>query len=121
MRDSLGNILKLPGEKSPEELLYEYLLSLGPDHDFWSGGAQRVGFTWDYFNEHGPKSADYNQEKDREKCKKWFIDHRQFFESTKLMDFWKRDNAILVQQFREEFRIAHNHIAKRTMAMPIEE
>lgn len=121
MRDSLGNILKLPGEKSPEELLYEYLLSLGPDHDFWSGGAQRVGFTWDYFNEHGPKSADYNQEKDREKCKKWFIDHRQFFENTKLMDFWKRDNAILVQQFREEFRIAHNHIAKRTMAMPIEE
>ena len=121
MRDSLGNILKLPGEKSPEELLYEYLLSLGPDHDFWSGGAQRVGFTWDYFNEHGPKSDDYKQEKDREKYKKWFIDHRQFFESTKLMDFWKIDNPTLVQKFREEFRVAHNHIAKRTMSVPIEE
>lgn len=121
MRDNLGNILKLPGEKSPEEMLYEYLLSLGSDHNFWSGGAQRVGFTWDYFNEHGPKSDDYKQEKDREKYKKWFIDHRQFFESTKLMDFWKKDNPHLVQQFREDFRIAHNHIAKRTMAMPIEE
>lgn len=120
MRDSLGNILKLPGEMSPEELLYEYLLSLGPDHDFWSSGAQRVGFTWDYFNEHGPKSDDYKQEKDREKNKKWFIDHRQFFESTKLMDFWKRDNLALVQKFREEFRVAHNHIAKRTMSIPIE-
>ena len=121
MRDNLGNILKLPGEKSPEEMLYEYLLSLGSDHNFWSGGAQRVGFTWDYFNEHGPKSDDYKQEKDREKYKKWFIDHRQFFESTKLMEFWKKDNPHLVQQFREDFRIAHNHIAKRTMAMPIEE
>ena len=120
MRDSLGNILKLPGEKSPEEMLYEYLLSLGSDHDFWSGGAQRVGFTWDYFNEHGPKSDDYKQEKDREKYKKWFVDHRQFFESTKLMDFWKKDNPQIVQQFRDDFRIAHNHIAKRTMAMPIE-
>ena len=121
MRDSLGNIVKLPCEKSPEEVLYEYLLALGPDHAFWSSGAQRVGFTWDYFNEHGPKSDDYKQEKDREKYKKWFIDHRQFFESTRLMDFWKKDNPQLVNQFREDFRIAHNHIAKRTMAMPIEE
>lgn len=121
MRDSLGNILKLPGETSPEEILYEYLLSLGADHDFWSGGAQRVGFTWDYFNEHGPKSDDYKQEKDREKYKKWFIDHRQFFESTKLMDCWMKDNPELVKKFRDDFRIAHNHIAKRTMAMPIEE
>lgn len=119
MRDNLGNILRLPGEKPPEEVLYEYLLSLGADHDFWSNGA-RVCFTWDYFNEHGPKSDDYKQEKDREKYKKWFIDHRQFFETTKLMDFWKRDNSELVQKFRNEFRIAHNRIAKRTMAMPIE-
>lgn len=121
IRNNLGNIIKLPGEKSPEEVLYEYLLSLGPDHDFWTSGAKRVCFTWDYFNEHGPKSDDYKQAKDREKYKKWFNDHRQFFDSTKLMDFWKRDNEKLVQKFREEFRMTHNYIAKRTMAMPIEE
>lgn len=120
MRDSLGNLLKLPGEKSPEEMLYEYLISLGPDHEFWSGGAQRVGFTWDYFNEHGPKSNDYKQAKEREKCKQWFIDHRQLFESTKLIDFWKQDNPELVEKFREDFRIAHNHIAKRMMALSID-
>lgn len=120
MRDSLGNILRLPGEKSPEQLLYEYLLSLGSDHDFWSSGAQRVGFTWDYFNEHGPLSDDYKQEKDREKYKKWFIEHRVLFENTKLMDFWKRDNPELVEKFREDFRTAHNKIAKRTMAIAIE-
>lgn len=120
VRESLGNILKLPGEKSPEQMLYEYLLSLGADHEFWSSGAQRIGFTWDYFNEHGPKSEDYKQEKDREKYKKWFIDHQSFFESTKLMEFWKKDNSELVEKFRMEFQTAHNHIAKRMMTMPIE-
>jgi len=121
MRESLGNILKLPGEKSPEEVLYDYLLSLGPNHDFWSSGAQRVCFTWDYFNEHGPESKDYSQEKDREKYKQWFKDHRQFFESIRLMDFWKKDNPALVEKFRYDFRIAHNQIAKRMLTTPIED
>lgn len=120
-RDNLGNILKLPGEKSPEEVVYDYLMSLGPEHDFWVSGAQIVGFTWDYFNEHGPYSGDYEQVKDREKCKKWFINHQQFFESTKLMDFWKIDNSQLVQDFRNDFLLAHDHIAKRTMVMTIKE
>ena len=119
-RENLGNIVKLPGEKSPEEMLYDYLLSLGSDHDYWSSGAQYVGFTWDYFNERGPKSDDYKQDKDREKYKKWFIEHRQLFERTKLMDFWKKDNPQLVQMFRDDFRSAYNCIAKRTMAMSIE-
>ena len=60
MRKNLGNIIRLPGGTSPERVLYEYLLSLGPDHDFWSSSAQRIGFTWVYFNEHGPESADYS-------------------------------------------------------------
>ncbi len=58
-RKNLGNILLLPGGKRPEEVIYNYLLSLDSDHAFWSGGAQRVGFTWDYFHEHGPTSDDY--------------------------------------------------------------
>lgn len=119
-RENLGNIVKLPGEKSPEEMLYDYLLSLDSDHDYWSSDAQYVGFTWDYFNERGPKSDDYKQDKDREKYKKWFIDHRQLFERTKLMDFWIKDNSQLVQMFRDDFRSAYNCIAKRTMAMSIE-
>lgn len=121
VRENLGNILRLPGGKSPEELLYDYLLSLGSEHDFWSGGAQRLGFTWDYFNEHGPFSDDYKQEKERERCKQWFIDHRIFFENTRLMDYWKNDNIQLVEQFRNSFKSAHNHIAKRTMTVPIED
>ena len=120
MRKSHGNIVKLPSEKSPEKMLYEYLLTLDPNHDFWSCGAQQLGFTWDYFNEHGPNSDDYKQVKDREKYKKWFIDHKSLFERTQLMDFWKKDNPKLLQEFRESFRTAYNHIAKRTMAISID-
>ena len=120
-RDNLGNILSLPGGKRPEEVIYDYLLSLGADHDFWTGGAQRVGFTWDYFNEHGPLSEDYRQQKDREKYKKWFLDHQQYFETTNLMDYWMRDNLDLVSSFKTEFKTAHNHIAKRMMTFTIEE
>lgn len=118
-RDNLGNVLRLPGGKRPEEVIYEYLLSLDPDHDFWSGTAQRVGFTWDYFKEHGPESDDYSGEKDREKYKAWFVAHQPYFDSTRLMDFWMQDNPQIVQEFEDAFKKAHNHIAKRMMTIEI--
>ena len=119
-RKNLGNILLLPGGKRPEEVIYNYLLSLYSDHEFWSGGAQRVGFTWDYFHEHGPASADYRQETERERYKKWFIAHEQYFESVRLMDYWVRDNAQLVSEFKDNFKQSHNRIAKRMMTFTIE-
>lgn len=119
-RKNLGNILLLPGGKRPEEVIYNYLLSLDSDHEFWSGGAQRVGFTWDYFHEHGPTSADYRQETERERYKKWFMAHVQYFESVRLMDYWIRDNAQLVSEFKDDFKQSHNRIAKRMMTFTIE-
>ena len=65
LRNHFKNIVKLPGKARPEEVIYSYLISLPEDHDFWSaiGG----GLTWIYFKENGPQSAEYSQEKDREK------------------------------------------------------
>lgn len=120
VRDNLGNLLILPGEKSLEELLYQYLLSLDSDHEYWYKEARRVGFTWDYFNEHGPTSNDYTQEKDRERCKQWFINHQKQFENTKLIDYWIRDNRETVEKFQKDFFTAYNHIAKRMMVKTIE-
>ena len=120
MRKNLGNILLLPGGKRPEEVIYNYLLSLDSEHEFWSGGAQRVGFTWDYFREHGPTSADYRQETERERYKKWFMAHVQYFESLRLMDYWIRDNVQLVSEFKDNFKQSHNRIAKRMMTFTIE-
>lgn len=120
-RKNLGNILLLPGGKRPEEVIYNYLLSLDSEHDFWSGPGQKVGFTWDYFNEHGPLSDDYRQEKERERYKKWFQAHVQFFDATKLIEYWMRDHQSLVCDFQKAFKAAHNHIAKRMMTFTIDD
>ena len=112
-RKNLGNIIKLPGNKPPEVVIYEYLLNLDSDHEYWQA-ANRFFFTWDYFNDHGPHSDDYKSEKDREKYKKWFVDHEQYFSSTKLMDFWIQDNTTLVDEFKQSFLESYNKIAKRT-------
>lgn len=111
-RRNLGNVLMLPGGKRPEQVIYDYLLSLGPDHDFWTGSARSLGFTWDYFNEHGPLSDDYRQETEREKYKKWFVAHQQYFDTARLMDYWMRDQPDLVADFRDRFKASHNHVAK---------
>jgi len=119
-RNRLGNIIKLPGvDKRPEQVLYEYLLNLGPDHSFWSGGAVNISFTWDYFNDNGPMSSRYTAEKARDKYKKWFNDHRQLFESLKIMDFWISDNQESAKVFLDCFLSAYNRIAKRTAAVEI--
>ena len=119
-RRNLGNVLMLPGGKRPEQVIYDYLLSLGPDHDFWTGSARSLGFTWDYFNEHGPLSDDYRQETEREKYKKWFVAHQQYFDTARLMDYWMRDQPDLMADFRNRFKASHNHVAKRMMTFTIE-
>jgi len=119
LRDKLGNIIKLPGDKRPEEIIYNYLKKLQPDHDYWNDATSSFGFTWDYFNDHGPLSDDYKSEKEREIYKKWFIDHKPFFEATKLIDFWLRDNLDVVNSFKKEFQLIYNRIAKRTAASEI--
>ncbi len=113
IRNKLGNIIILPGNNSPEKILYEYLIELKPEHDFWRNS---YGFTWDYFKDHGPLSDDYKGEKEREKYKKWFIAHKPFFESAMLMDFWLRDNPDVVSAFKKEFLQTYSRIAKRTAA-----
>jgi hypothetical protein len=118
-RERLGNIIRLPGGKAPEQIIHEYILSLDGDHGFWSGIASTIGFTWDVFNEHGPHSSDYTCEKDRDKYKKWFNDHKQFFEQTKLMEHWVQDNPAIIEAFRNDFIKTHTQIAKRTAAFEI--
>ena len=46
--------------------------------------------------------------------------HQQYFDATKLMDYWMHDNSSLVKEFRRSFKEAHNHIAKRMMTYMID-
>ena len=115
---NLSNIIKLPGGSRPESLLYDYLLSLAPDHQYWENAA-KLGITWTYLKENGPKSEKYNQEKDRERYKKWFTEHQCLFDSTGIFDFWAEDHDELIKQFKRDFVVAYNAIADRIFARKI--
>lgn len=120
LRNRLNNIVKLPGVIRPEEVIYRYLLSLEAEHPYWEN-AGKMDMNWLYFKENGPESTRYNQEKERERYKKWFVEHQQIFETTKLFDFWAKDNADEVQRFKKEFIDAYNAVASRTFASKIKE
>lgn len=104
------NVLTLPGGNSPEKVLYEYIMSLQPEHDYWKV-SDEIGFTWDYFNENGP--ASYGRGTEREQYKDWFRDHKDAFDSTNLIGFWIEDNKTLIDDFIDSFIQSYNAIAKR--------
>ncbi len=121
LRKKLNNIIKLPGNIRPEEVLYQYILSLDPEHPYWEN-AERVNMNWTYFRENGPNSIRYShQGKERERYKNWFIDHQTIFDSTKIYDFWANDNKELVEKFKHDFIESYNSDASRIFAIKIHE
>lgn len=117
-RTRLNNVIKLPGELRPEEIIYNYIINLDIDHPYWLK-LNQVGMNWLYFKENGPSSSKYKQEKERERYKKWFNDHLQIFDSTRLFDFWASDNKELVDMFEEQFIKSYNSVAKRLFSIEI--
>lgn len=118
LRDTLNNIIKLPGDKRPEEVIYDYIIGLAPDHPFWEKSSQ-FSLTWQYFNDNGPNSPKYSGA-ERERYKKWFKEHVDLFDSLNLYGFWENDNKEEVEKFRENFIKSYNSIASRTFAIKIQ-
>ena len=90
------------------------------EHPYWENAA-KVDMNWTYFKENGPDSSRYNQEKDREKYKKWFADHEMIFNSTKLFEFWANDNRKLVEEFKKNFVKSYNAVANRIFSITIKD
>lgn len=65
----------------------------------------------EFFNEHSSDS--YSETKDREKKKHWFKDHRQLFERSKIMDYWKKEYSNQVETFINDFKSKFNKIADK--------
>ena len=118
LRKRLSNIIKLPGNERPEAVLYNYIMNLTSEHPYWENAA-KVDMNWIYFRENGPNSPRYNQEKDREKYKKWFEEHQTIFDSTKLYEFWATDNKELVEEFKKNFFNSYNAVANRIFSITI--
>lgn len=119
IRDKFRNILLLPGKERPEQVVYEYILGLESDHEFWKRAAE-YDMTWQYFKENGPDSLKYRREKEndkeRDRYKAWFNDHEQFFDLSNLGEYWIRDHRVDAEVFLENFKLAYNAVAKRILA-----
>ena len=119
IRRNLGNVLRLPGNVRPEQVIYEYLLDLKSDHEYWKAG-ESIGFTWDYFHDNGPMSGQFGHRPEREQYKEWFKQHVQGFDSSHLMTYWARDNQQSVNQFVDNFIDSYNHISQRMFTYHID-
>lgn len=104
------NIIKLPGDQSPEDVFYNYLLDLPSEHEFLSS-VKHLNFTKKYFREKGPDLYPGDMPM-REKNKKWFRDHLESFDVYQLYDYWEVDNQDLVDNFTSQFKIIFNDLAK---------
>lgn len=105
----LKNILILPTEKSPEQIISDYLNNLSDSHPLW--GRIDVNFDHQYCFQN------YNNEKiqqDRDIAKIWFNDHINLWgrNASKIMNFWKKDNIDLVKEFNFKFQELLDKIKK---------
>lgn len=104
------NIIKLPGDNSPEVVFYNYLVDLPSDHEYLSK-VKHLNLTKRYFREKGPNSYP-GDIAPREKNKKWFNYHLESFNEYQLYDYWELDNKDLVVEFISNFRTIFNTLAK---------
>lgn len=104
------NLLCLPGGKSPEGVLYEFLRKLPSDHYILNNETNLSQRTLSSF---GPFSEKYNdQKKDREKYKKWFKDNKSVLVRLDIIKYWKNDNSLLLEKFIQELEYKINILSK---------
>lgn len=108
----VGCILKLPGGKRPEQVIWEYLDQLPHDHPFLIWGGRQMGYSKRSITENGPFSNKYSgYEKERDKFKKWFNANTQLVND--VYGFWYNDNKQSVEKFVNDFIAAYNWTARR--------
>jgi len=105
----LKNVLLLPGDKSPEQLLSEFLNDLDDEHYLWS----EIDETFDHQYCFQSFSNEEIQ-KDREIAKKWFNKHLPIWgrNASKVFNVWKKENKEVVLEFNDKFVNLINSINK---------
>lgn len=105
------NIIKLPGNVRPEEVIYRFLINLHPEHEIWIA-ATEIGFTKENIKIHGPESKDYKGQP-RDRYKKWFNDYKEHIEHLDVLKYWIKENPLEYDKFVENFKRTYNIIATR--------
>lgn len=96
----IKNIILLPTEKSPEQIIAEFLNNLSDTDFLW----QNIDNTFDH--QYCFEDTTYEEIlKDRNKAKKWFNSHLNIWgrNATKVLTPWKNKNLEIVNQFKSSF------------------
>jgi len=104
-----SHVLSLPGNKSPENMFFEFLFDLPGDHEFWGGigsYTKQVCFK-DYPS--GPPSNN-----DRAKYKSWFNEQMPFWgkNGENFFRLWNASHSDICNKFSNDFKNMFNSISK---------
>ncbi len=96
----IKNVLLLPSDKSPEQIISDFLYNLSDEDPLWTS----IDETFD----HQLCFAQYTNEeiqRDREKAKTWFNNHLPIWgrNASKVFNPWKKENVELVEEFNTNF------------------
>ncbi|MDL0421378.1 AAA family ATPase [Caldibacillus thermoamylovorans] len=109
------NIVALPGDKSPEEIIHAYLEELvnNPDHAFWMDNQEFLHSQLvrdNMLREINSQLENASDKKRREWYKIWFQEHQNIFDKTKIISYWMKDNEDDVTDFVFQFNIALDYM-----------
>ncbi len=109
-----SKLVLLPGPKSPEQMVADWIQGLSDTHKFWKS------INPSYTRQYCFKDIRYSQLTNREKAKMWFQSQctTDVWGTTahKMMKFWKKDNKEKVDAFVADFaKMINNIIAMRGM------
>lgn len=111
-----GNIVHLPGNVRPEQVIWNYLKNADIDDPVWESLAP-YDYTHRAITENGPLTSAYSSHNpERNKFKAWFRDNQAVFSNAKVAKAWVDAHPHLARQFIEAFTKAYNRVAKRTSA-----
>lgn len=117
LKQAGNNVVKLPGSVRPEQVLYDFIVGLGQENDFWRE-AERFNYSKDIFVARGPLSDEYASEgNERNRYKKWFRDHQVLFEQMRLVEYWRKENPVEFNAFMSAFGEALIAVAERTASI----
>lgn len=104
------NVIKLPGNRSIEEMIYNFLLNLPPKSPILN---HEIGFTIRNIREYGPENRRlYNDDEPRKRYKKWFNDNLVKFETLNVFEEWANQHSKELDDFLHKFKRCYNIVCK---------
>jgi len=106
-RNRCPRVLLLPGDSRPEDVFYNFLRNLKGNDSFWGGTG---GYTQQVCFRDQPTISI-----DRKIMKNWFKAQSIYWGRgcSKLFNRWKKDNAVLVKNFKAEFEETLKQILRK--------